>query len=140
MSVSVARAVAAYARMEVETGIESARPEQLIVMLYDGALKSIYKAKADMLRNDPAAKGAAISKAITIIEDGLRGALDLKAGDIAANLDSLYEYMSNKLLVANLKNDQAALDEVAKLLGELKGAWEKLAQDQVAAVNSGQGG
>lgn len=126
MSVMVARAVAAYARTEVETGIESARPEQLIIMLYDGALKAIYKAKADMMRDDAAAKGTAISKAIAIIEDGLRGALDLRVGEIASNLDALYEYMSNKLLVANLKNDQAALDEVAKLLGELKSAWEEL--------------
>lgn len=126
MSVMVARAVAAYARTEVETGIESARPEQLIIMLYDGALKAIYKAKADMMRDDAAAKGTAISKAIAIIEDGLRGALDLRVGEIATNLDALYEYMSNKLLVANLKNDQAALDEVAKLLGELKSAWEEL--------------
>lgn len=126
MSAMVARAVAAYARTEVETGIESARPEQLIIMLYDGALKAIYKAKADMMRDDAAAKGSAISKAIAIIEDGLRGALDLRVGEIATNLDALYEYMSNKLLVANLKNDQAALDEVAKLLGDLKSAWEEL--------------
>lgn len=126
MSALVARAVAAYARTEVETGIESARPEQLIVMLYDGALKAIYKAKADMLRNDASGKGVALSKAIAIIEDGLRGALDMKAGEIAINLDALYEYMSNKLLVANLKNDQVALDEVAKLLNELKGAWEQI--------------
>lgn len=129
MSTMVARAVAAYARTEVETGIESARPEQLIIMLYDGALKAIYKAKAEMMRNDAAAKGSAISKAIAIIEDGLRGALDLRVGEIASNLDALYEYMSNKLLVANLKNDQAGLDEVAKLLGDLKGAWEELERD-----------
>ena len=134
MSAMVARAVAAYARTEVETGIESARPEQLIIMLYDGALKAIYKAKADMMRDDAAAKGSAISKAIAIIEDGLRGALDLRVGEIATNLDALYEYMSNKLLVANLKNDQAALDEVAKLLGEPKGAWEALERGGAGAA------
>lgn len=136
MSAMVARAVAAYARTEVETGIESARPEQLIIMLYDGALKAIYKAKAEMMRDDAAAKGNAISKAIAIIEDGLRGALDLRAGEIATNLDALYEYMSNKLLVANLKNDQAALDEVAKLLGELKSAWEELERGRAPAAGA----
>lgn len=136
MSAMVARAVAAYARTEVETGIESARPEQLIIMLYDGALKAIYKAKAEMMRDDAAAKGNAISKAIAIIEDGLRGALDLRVGEIAGNLDALYEYMSNKLLVANLKNDQAALDEVAKLLGELKSAWEELERDRAPAASA----
>ncbi len=136
----VTRAVAAYARTEVETGIESARPEQLIIMLYDGALKAIYKAKADMLRNDAASKGAAVSKAIAIIEDGLRGALDLKVGEIAANLDSLYEYMSNKLLIANLKNDQSALDEVAKLLGDLKTAWEEVARGSATNAREQRGG
>jgi len=134
MSTMVARAVAAYARTEVETGVESAKPEQLIIMLYDGALKAIYKAKADMLRNDAPAKGTAISKAIAIIEDGLRGALDLRVGEIATNLDALYEYMSNKLLVANLKNDQSALDEVAKLLNELKSAWEELERGSATAA------
>jgi flagellar protein FliS len=109
-------------------------------MLYDGALKAIYKAKADMLRNDPASKGAAVSKAIAIIEDGLRGSLDLNAGDIAANLDSLYEYMSNKLLLANLKNDQSALDEVAKLLGELKSAWEEVARGAASNASVERGG
>ena len=116
MSAMVARAVAAYAQTEVETGMESARPEQLIIMLYDGALKAIYKAKADMLRNDAAAKGSAISKAIAIIDDGLRGALDLRVGEIAANLDALYEYMGTKLLVANLRN-----------------AWEELESAPVSA-------
>ena len=140
MSITAARAVAAYARTEVETGIESAPPEQLVIMLYDGALKAIYKAKADMLRNDPASKGAAVSKAIAIIEDGLRGSLDLNAGDIAANLDSLYEYMSNKLLLANLKNDQSALDEVDKLLGELKSAWEEVARGAASSASVERGG
>ncbi len=140
MSATVARAVAAYARTEVETGIESARPEQLIIMLYDGALKAIYKAKADMLRNDPASKGASVSKAIAIIEDGLRGALDLKVGEIATNLDALYEYMSNKLLVANLKNDRSALDEVAKLLTDLKSAWEELERGGGAQTSGAAGG
>jgi len=139
MSAMVARAVAAYARTEVETGVESASPEQLIIMLYEGALKAIYKAKSDMLRNDTGGKGTAISKAIAIIEDGLRGALDLKAGDIAINLDALYEYMSNRLLVANLKNEQSALDEVAKLLNELKSAWEALERGAGVGVASSGG-
>jgi flagellar secretion chaperone FliS len=139
MSAMVARAVAAYARTEVETGVESASPEQLIIMLYEGALKAIYKAKSDMLRNDAEGKGTAISKAIAIIEDGLRGALDLKAGDIAINLDALYEYMSNRLLVANLKNEQSALDEVAKLLNELKSAWEALERGAGVGVASSGG-
>ena len=88
-----------------------------------------------MLRADTAAKGKAISKAITIINDGLRASLDLKVGGpLAQNLYALYEYMGNRLLFANLKNDVAALDEVKHLLANLKEAWEAIGKPRVQAT------
>lgn len=135
MTASVERALSKYSALEVETGVESASPQRLIIMLYDGALKSVFAAKAAMARGDVASKGAALSKAISIVDEGLRGALNLEGGgEIAHNLMALYEYISTRLLHANLKNDAKSLDEAARLLSELKNAWETLEQrDKPAA-------
>lgn len=128
------RALNVYSALEVETGVTSASPQRLVIMLYDGAIKSVFAAKAAILRGDTAGKGEALSKAIAIIDEGLRASLDQEAGgDIAANLASLYDYMASRLLYANLKNDQGSLDECARLLSELRGAWEQLEQRGRAA-------
>jgi flagellar secretion chaperone FliS len=127
MSTSIQRAVKSYADLGVETGVASASPQELIVMLYDGAIQSLRAAKIGIMNRQAAEKGKQISKAISIIDEGLRSALDVEAGgDIAKNLMDLYDYMSNRLMLANLKNDIKMIDEVAKLLIELKGAWEAL--------------
>lgn len=121
----------AYAKVGVETGVASASPHKLIVMLFEGALTAISSASALMAAGDVAGKGQAISKAISIIDSGLRASLDKNAGgDIAQNLDALYEYMSMRLLLANVKNDASMLQEVQGLLLELKGAWEAIGQTQ----------
>src|SRR5436190_6454563 len=136
MSASIQRALNSYSALEVETGVAAASPQRLIIMLYDGALKSVFAAKAAMARGDVASKGEALSKAISIIDEGLRSALNLEAGgEIAQNLMALYEHISSRLLQANLKNDASGLDEPARLLSELKGAWEILEQrDKPAAA------
>jgi flagellar protein FliS len=133
------RGVNAYANVGLETGIASASPHKLIVMLYDGALVALLSAKTNLAANNIAAKGTAISKAITIIDNGLRASLDKAAGgEIAANLDALYDYMSRRLLHANLKNDVPAIEEVHRLLGDLREAWvaigDKVEQPAAAAA------
>jgi len=121
------RALETYTRLDVETGVAAASPQRLVVMLYDGAIKAVVSAKAALARDDVPARGAGISKAISIIDQGLRSALDLNAGgDIAGNLMALYDYIVNRLLYANLKEDEASLDEAVRLLHELRGAWEAL--------------
>jgi flagellar protein FliS len=118
------RGVNAYANVDLETGIASASPHKLIVMLYDGALVALRTARANMAANNIPAKGVAISKAITIIDNGLRVSLDREAGGtIAENLDALYDYMSRRLFQANLQNDVAIVDEVHGLLADLREAW-----------------
>lgn len=120
-------ALKTYARMDVETGVAGATPEMLIVMLYDGALRAIATARVRMEEGDQQVKGQAISKAIGIIEEGLRGSLDAAAGgELGSNLSDLYEYMSHRLMLANLRNDPSMLDEVSDLLRELKTAWDGL--------------
>jgi flagellar protein FliS len=118
------RGVNAYANVGLETGVGAASPHELIVMLYDGALVAVLGGLTNMKAGNVAAKGAAISKAISIIDNGLRAALDKEAGgEIAAGLDALYEYMSARLLQANLNNQPEGLEEVHKLLADLRDAW-----------------
>ena len=120
-------AINAYAKVGIESGVVAADPHKLIAMLYQGALLAIANARNAILRKDIAAKGAAISKAILIIEEGLKTSLDRKVGGaLAQNLADLYDYMENRLLQANLNNDSRILDEVAQLLNDLKTAWDEI--------------
>lgn len=114
----------AYAQVSIETGVVAASPHRLIVMLFEGAIVATRAAIQQMQASDIPAKGKSISKAIAIINGGLRASLDKKAGgEIAENLDALYEYMSTQLVTANMKNEPALLEEVLKLLVDLKDAW-----------------
>jgi flagellar protein FliS len=117
-----------YTRVGIETGVVAADPHKLIVMLYEGAIAASQSALIHMQNNAIEDKGIALSKAIMIIENGLRISLDKKVGgEIAASLDSLYEYMSNRLYMANLKNQPELVREVIQLLTELKTAWAEIA-------------
>lgn len=116
-----------YKNVGIESGVASADPHKLILMLYQGALLAIASAKNQMQLKQIAAKGASITKAIKIIDEGLKACLDVEAGgEIGKNLYDLYDYMNQRLLIANLKNDASILDEVSALLKELKGAWESI--------------
>lgn len=122
--------VASYSKIGIETGVVAADPHRLILMLFDGALLAIASASAHMDQKRVADKGQSISRAIDIISNGLRASLDMENGDdLAQKLDSLYEYLCARLLHANLKNDVAALNEVSHLLGEIRSAWEEIADD-----------
>jgi flagellar protein FliS len=130
---SVQKGANAYASVGLETGVAAASPHKLIVMLFDGALTSLTIALTEMRAKNIAAKGRAISRTIRIIEEGLRASLDKSAGgDIAGSLDSLYEFISRRLVQANLENKPEYIEEAQHLLGELRGAW--LAIDPEAAV------
>jgi len=121
------KGVNAYAQVGMETQLAAASPHELITMLFDGAMTAITNAIRQMSDGNIPAKGKSISHAILIIESGLKGALDYKAGgEIAANLEALYDYMGQRLLQANLESNQEKLQEVHRLLGELKSAWEAI--------------
>jgi flagellar protein FliS len=122
-------ALDAYGNSGIEYKIDTASPHELICLLFDGAAKAILIAKAAMSDRRIAEKGQSISKAISIVEEGLRVSLDKSAGgELAENLDAIYEYMSRRLLEANLHNDMAILDEVYDLLQQLRSAWEQVAE------------
>jgi flagellar protein FliS len=126
------RGVNGYAKVSVETGVLAASPIKLIVMLYDGAITACHGAVGNMHRGDIVNKGIMLTKAIMIIESGLRLSLDKNAGgEIAFSLDALYEYMSRQLQLANVRNQPELVFEVVKLLTELKSAWEAIDQMQI---------
>lgn len=130
MSFASSNSAQTYAKVGVETGVAAADSHQLIVMLFDGALLAIAKAEGFMRQGMIAEKGEAISRAIDIVSNGLRASLDFSAGDeLAGRLAALYDYMGVRLVHANLKNDLGALQEVSRLLGEIKSAWEEIADD-----------
>jgi len=120
----------AYSKVSVDNGVMTASPHKLIQMLFDGALLAVADARSSMSKREVAKKGAAISRAIEIISNGLKASLDFNTGgDLAERLGSLYDYMCDRLFHANLHNDAAALQEVSTLLTELKSAWEEIADD-----------
>ncbi|WP_335944079.1 flagellar export chaperone FliS [Pseudomonas sp. G166] len=114
----------AYAKVGVESGILAASPHQRIVMLFDSYQTSIRIARLHLQAGNIAEKGSAITKAINIVSKGLRASLDLEqGGDIAVQLDQLYDYVIRVLLRANLDNDEAALTTAADLLNNVATAW-----------------
>ena len=129
MYTAMNNAISAYQRVGVETGVESADPHKLILMLFEGAQEALAKARIHIQNNEIAEKGQMISKAIMIIDHGLKASLDMNAGgDLAIKLQALYDYMTHRLLVANIQNNLEIVNEVNKLLSELYGAWKKIGE------------
>lgn len=126
-----ANGIQAYAKIGVESAVMSANPHQLINMLFDGALSALVRARLFMQDGNIEGKGLSLSKAINIIENGLKQGLAEESGDeLTTNLISLYAYMVRRLLQANLRNDVEAIVEVEALLRNIADAWKEIAQPQ----------
>jgi flagellar protein FliS len=124
----------AYKTMAVESGVGAADPHALTLMLYDGALEAVRLAQGHMAAGRVAEKGAALAKAARIVEEGLKASVDRAAGgQIAERLVELYDYLTMRLLQANLRNDRQALAEVMRLLDELRSAWAQIKPAPAAA-------
>ncbi|MFZ2973785.1 MAG: flagellar export chaperone FliS [Ferribacterium limneticum] len=124
-----------YAKVGIDAAVETADPHRLVLMLFDGALAAVSLARIQMQNGRIPEKGAAISKAIDLITNGLRASLDMESGgELAERLAALYEYMAQRLLFANMKNSVAALDEVSELLGSLREAWAQIMPGEQAAA------
>lgn len=117
------RGAEAYRRVEAE----SRSPLELVVMLYDGAVRFLAEAREAHGRRDLIARGNALSRALAIIAE-LQSTLNLKEGGaVAAELDRLYTYITWRLMDVNVKQDVTALDEAHKLLSTLSDAWAQTA-------------
>lgn len=123
-----ARGASAYRKVGVETGVSAADPHRLVAMLFDGFVDAVSQARGAMRAGDIEAKGRAISRAVRIIDEGLKAGLNLEAGGTLANdLADLYSYTTLRLTQANLRNDERALDECLSLIAPLRDAWQSIA-------------
>ncbi|MGB0266262.1 MAG: flagellar export chaperone FliS [Pseudomonadales bacterium] len=119
-----------YARIGTQASIQDASPHRLIQMLFRGALDRMAGARGAMENEDVVRKGELIGKAISIV-GGLRDAVIEDGGALAQNLDALYEYIANRLVVANLQNDMDVLQECMDLLTPIASAWDDIAPERV---------
>lgn len=125
-----------YQQVGAHGAVQGASPYRLVQMLLQGAADRVASARGRMQRGDVAGKGEQCSRAIRILDE-LRDSLNMEAGgEIAANLDRLYEYMSRRIVEGNLRDDPAALDEVLRLLGEIRSAWDGI-RDEVEGMPAG---
>lgn len=131
-------AMQAYRQVDIRHAVEAASPHRLVQMMMERVLAKIAIARGHLERDAVAEKGRHIGDAISIL-NGLQASLNHTADSaMCGNFDALYDYMTRRLLEANLRNDEAALCEVADLMRELKQAWdaigEELATQATAAV------
>lgn len=119
--------LAAYRSTSVHSGIAAADPHRLVIMLMDGALERIAAARGLMSHSSGGAERAQLLHRAVAIIDELRNSLNFKAGgELANNLDALYEYMCTRLMQASAANKPEWLDEVSRLLNEVRSAWLQL--------------
>jgi flagellar protein FliS len=116
-----------YKQVGLETEVSGAGPHKLVLMLLDGAISAIKLAAIGIEKKDLPTKSAQLSKAISIINEGLRASLDhTQGGQIAGRLDSLYLFITSQLIEANLSNRAEPLKESLELLGMIQDAWKSI--------------
>ncbi|HLU15351.1 MAG TPA: flagellar export chaperone FliS [Burkholderiaceae bacterium] len=121
------RSAQAYANVGLETKVLSANPQQLISLLFQGALAAIAKARLYMQNGDIAGRGTAISKAIDIVDSGLKASVDTDVGgEVAENLVATYELINRHLLLANLNADEKSLETAEIMLKNISEAWQEV--------------
>jgi len=121
----------AYAKVNASSGVENADPHLLIQMLIDGSIEKLNRAKFFMNDKNTAQKGTQISWAISII-GGLKASLDMQnGGEIANNLNDLYDYCTVTLAQANVENDESKIDSVLSVLNEIKTGWDGIREESL---------
>lgn len=123
----------AYRRIGVETSMHTIDQHQIIALLYDGLLQEIARARGAVARNDVPGKCDAISRALRILEEGLLTGLDMvDGGEIAQNLNALYNYCAHQLVLANARSDDGLLQEVYSLIEPIAQGWKAIKQGGAA--------
>lgn len=124
-----------YRTLDLQSRIEEASPHELINMLLQGARSNILSATNHLHHGRIKEKGEHISKAISIM-DGLRSSLNHEnGGEIAKNLDNLYDYIQQILLKANLDNNESLFVEAHTLLNEIHVAWQEIKPNASVTVS-----
>ena len=121
----------AYRQVGVTTSVESASPHKLVELLFDGYMEAVAQARVAMRNKQIELKGKACTRAVRIIDEGLKACLNLReGGNLARDLSDLYSYLTMRLTQANIRNDESILDECVSLVEPLRQAWRAIG-DQV---------
>jgi len=127
LSRSPARTMNPYARHSTAVQVAAADPHELISLLFDAIDDQIALALGALKAHDTERRGKAVNKAILLLQDGLRGGLDLeKGGELAQRLDALYEYCAARLAEAHTKRDQTLFEEVRQHLRTVADGWKTI--------------
>jgi flagellar protein FliS len=127
MSVGSQQALKSYQTVGAHAQVAAADPYKLVQLLLANAMERLAAARGHVERGEVARKGEQLSKALAVLS-ALDGSLNMEqGGEIAENLRRLYEYMSLRLVRANLDNDAAGIDEVMALLRNIKDGWDAIA-------------
>ena len=126
----------AYRQVDVETGVSGASPHQLVTMLFDGFNAAVAQARGALASGDIETKCKAVTRAVRIVDEGLKASLDAAGGELSANLGALYAYISLRLTEANLRNDDATLAECLQLIEPVRAAWLDIAPDRTATAGA----
>ncbi|SEL45813.1 flagellar protein FliS [Roseateles sp. YR242] len=121
------RASNMYNRVGVETDVLQASPHRLVQLLLDGANDAMSQGLGAIRARNVEVKGRALSKAVRILDEGLKAALNTESGNLALDLRDLYAYMSMRLTYANLHSDAAAVEECQRLMQPIREAWASIA-------------
>ena len=125
---SARRQLGAYQLVQVASIVDDASPHRLVSMLFDGLIDSLAQARGAIRAGNIEEKGRAITRAVRIVEEGLKAGLNLKeGGKLATDLRDLYAYVNYRLTQANLRNDEAAIEECRSLIEPLRSAWAEVA-------------
>ena len=127
----------AYRQIGVETGVGGASSHELITMLFDGFNDAVAQARSALQQKRIEAKCKAITRAVRIVDEGLKATLDLDGGGkLAADLSALYGYVALRMTQANLNNDSAAIDECVRLMEPVRSAWVAIGPDATATPSA----
>ncbi|MBE0539871.1 MAG: flagellar export chaperone FliS [Verrucomicrobia bacterium] len=120
-----------------QVATRTASPGQLVLMLYDGAIRFLERAQTGFTLDDPVEVNTTVSNNILRAQDIIREldcSLNLDAGgELAVKLRGLYDYFDRRLMESNLRKESAGLQEVIQRLAVLRDAWAKMLQSQGAA-------
>ncbi|RZL35436.1 MAG: flagellar export chaperone FliS [Rubrivivax sp.] len=122
-----------YAKVGLETDVQAASPHRLVAMLFDGVFDALAQATQAIQTGNIELKGRSLTRAVRILDEGLRAGLDLSAGQLATDLRELYGYVCMRLTQANLRSDIAAIEECQRLLDPVRDAWAAIGQTPAAA-------
>lgn len=127
------RAASAYKTVGAQSSVDGADAHQLIVLVFDGLLQAVNAARGALTRGEVALKGEQIQRAVRLLEEGLKGGLDMaRGGELAGQLRALYDYCIERLTLANLYNDGEALAEVVRLVTPVADGWKEMGRQRSA--------